>query len=74
MFILAMPFDFVKTQCQKDKNMHENSFRILNYFYKKYGISSLYKGWQFRSLQYFLQSVFTVKTLDYLENKARNLK
>ena len=69
-----MPFDFVKTQLQKDKNMQENSFKILKFYYKEYGMRSLYIGWQFRSLQYFLQSVFTVKTLDYLENKARNLK
>lgn len=69
-----MPFDFVKTQLQKDKNMQENSFKILKFFYKEYGIRSLYIGWQFRSLQYFLQSVFTVKTLDYLENKAKSLR
>jgi len=69
-----MPFDFVKTQLQKDKNMQDNSFKILKFYYAEYGIRSLYTGWQFRSLQYFLQSVFTVKTLDYLENKARSLR
>lgn len=69
-----MPFDFVKTQCQKDKNVQENSFKILKLYYKEYGMRSLYIGWQFRSLQYFLQSVFTVKTLDYLENKAKDIK
>ena len=69
-----MPFDFVKTQCQKDKNLNENTFKILKYYYKQYGVRSLYIGYQFKSLQYFLQSVFSVKTLDYLENKAKNLK
>lgn len=69
-----MPFDFVKTQLQKDKNIHDSSFKVLKFYYKDYGIKSLYIGWQFRSLQYFLQSVFTVKTLDYLENKAKKLK
>jgi hypothetical protein len=69
-----MPFDFVKTQLQKDKNMQEKSSKILKFYYKQYGIRSLYIGWQFKSLQYFLQSVFTVKTLDYLENKAKSLK
>jgi len=69
-----MPFDFVKTQLQSDKNVRENSFKILKFYYKEFGIRSLYIGWQFRSLQYFLQSVFTIKTLDYLEYKAKTLK
>jgi len=68
-----MPFDFVKTQLQKDKNLKDSSFKILKYYYTEFGLRSLYIGWQFRSLQYFLQSVFTVKTLDYLENKAKNI-
>lgn len=68
-----MPFDFVKTQLQKDKNLNDSSYKILNHYYREFGLRSLYIGWQFKSLQYFLQSVFTVKTLDYLENKAKNI-
>ena len=69
-----MPFDFVKTQCQKDKSIKKSSFRIMEYYIKDHGIKSLYVGWQFRYLQYLIQSLFTVKTLDFLENKAKQFR
>lgn len=69
-----MPFDFVKTQCQKDRNLSDGTFRILRKYYRMYGIKCLYVGWQFKSLQYFMQSIFTIKALDYLEKKAKLLK
>lgn len=69
-----MPFDFVKTQCQKDKNSEKSPYSIIDYYFKKHGIKSLYVGWQFRYIQYLIQSLFTVKTLDYLENKAKKFK
>lgn len=69
-----MPFDFVKTQCQKDQNSEKSLIKIMKYNIEKYGFKSLYIGWQFRYLQFIIQSLLTVKTLDYLENKAKLLK
>jgi Mitochondrial carrier protein len=69
-----MPFDFVKTQCQKDSNLNEGCLKILRGYYKEYGLKALYIGWQFKSLQYLLQSMITISTLDYLENKAKKLR
>jgi hypothetical protein len=68
---LAMPFDFAKTHSQKDGNIKDSTFSILRQFYKTYGFAKLYTGWQFRMLQYTLQSVFTVTTLEYLEIKSK---
>lgn len=71
---LAIPFDFIKTQCQKEEYIDEKTLKLFKKFYKEQGLLSLYTGWQFKSVQYFLQALLTVKTLDYLENKAKRLK
>lgn len=68
-----------KTQAQKDnyftkkdsKMKEEKCLRLMHNIYKQHGIMSLYSGWQFRSIQYFFQSIYTVSTLDYLERKAK---
>lgn len=68
-----MPFDFVKTQCQKAACINDSTFKILKKSYRINGLKTLYTGWQYRMIQYFTQSLFTVSTLDILENKAKKL-
>jgi len=69
-----MPFDFVKTQLQKDGGANEKTFYVIKKYYHCHGVGVLYKGWQFKAFQYIVQSVFTVATLEHLENKAKALK
>ena len=75
-----MPFDFAKTQAQKNRfdsknklKKTERCFPLLNRYYQNYGIRALYKGWQFRALQYFFNSVVTCGTLDFFERKIKDL-
>lgn len=66
-----MPFDFIKTQCQKDGNLKGSTFSLLKSFYSQYGLIGLYRGWQFRTMQYLVQSVFTVVTMENLEKISK---
>jgi hypothetical protein len=69
-----MPFDFVKTQMQKEDSINKQStLSTLNFYYKNFGLRILYTGWQFKILQYVTQSLFTVTTLEILENKSKTL-
>jgi hypothetical protein len=68
-----MPFDFVKTQMQKEGYRQEKTFILLKNFYTEHGINVLYTGWPIKMIQYILQSVFTVVLLDRLENKSKDL-
>jgi hypothetical protein len=68
-----MPFDFVKTQMQKQGFITGTTFKIMRGFYNRYGVRTLYTGWQFKAFQYILQSIFTVMTLESLELKSKNL-
>jgi len=69
-----MPFDFVKTQAQKEGPSNEKTFKIMKNFINQKGICILYTGWQFKVMQYIFQSFFTVYTLDRLEMKSKELK
>jgi hypothetical protein len=69
-----MPFDFIKTQCQKEGNLKGNTFGLLRLFYDKDGISGLYRGWQFRTMQYIVQSIFTVMAMENLEKSSKKFK
>jgi hypothetical protein len=68
-----MPFDFVKTQMQKEGGVKENTFKIFKNIYKSQGVFPLYVGWQFKMIQYILQSLFTITALEHLETKAKKL-
>ena len=68
-----MPFDFVKTQLQKEKCIEAKTFPILKKYYQEGGLKLLYVGWQFKMLQYITQSFFTVVTLDHLEIKSKKV-
>lgn len=71
-----MPFDFVKTQKQKDKHDNfydKNTLRVIFETIKQKGFGRLYVGWQFRIMQYLIQSIFTVVALEKLEMKAKTL-
>jgi hypothetical protein len=69
-----MPFDFVKTQMQKEGSiLKTNTISALSYFYHNFGFKLLFTGWQFKILQYVTQSVFTVFTLEMLEKRSKNL-
>jgi hypothetical protein len=70
-----MPFDFVKTQMQKEGCILKiKTISAISYYYKNFGFKILFTGWQFRALQYVTQSIFTVFTLEMLENKSKSLK
>jgi hypothetical protein len=68
-----MPFDFVKTQMQKEGYHKEKTFEIMKKYYNQEGIRVLYTGSQFKLLQYILQSIFTVVLLDKLESNSQHL-
>ncbi len=68
-----MPFDFAKTQMQKESYLKLNTFNIIKSYANSYGFSILYTGWQFRSFQYIVNSIFTVVTLDSLERKVKTM-
>lgn len=70
-----MPFDFVKTQMQKEGCIiadKQNTLFTLKRFYSYNGLAILYTGWQFKMIQYITQSLFTVYTLELLENKSKS--
>ena len=71
--ILAMPFDFVKTQAQKDNPLNEQTLKIIKNYILEKRVNVLYIGWQFKMMQYIFQSFFTVFTLDRLEMKSKEL-
>jgi hypothetical protein len=68
-----MPFDFVKTQLQKENFIQAKTFPILKKYYFEGGLRLLYVGWQFKIFQYTTQSFFTVFTLDRLEIQSKQI-
>lgn len=58
---------------QKEAHLEDGTLKVLRKYYNEHGLNSLYTGWQFKSLQYLIQALFTVKILDYLENKSKKL-
>jgi hypothetical protein len=54
-----------------NKNNNESCLKLISRYYRIYGIRALYSGWQFKSMQYFFQSLYTIGTLDYLEKKIK---
>jgi hypothetical protein len=68
-----MPFDYVKTQLQKEIYIQARTFTILKQSYLEGGLRILYVGWQFKIMQYLTQSFFTVFTLDRLEVKSKEI-
>ena len=72
-----MPFDFIKTQIQKEGYIlpiKKNTILTLKHYYTNFGLKILYTGWQFKMFQYITQSFFTVYTLEFLEKKSKSLK
>jgi hypothetical protein len=71
--VAIMPFDMAKTDCQKRNGSNKWAFQIISEQFKKYGLSKLYTGWNMRLVNYFIQSLLTVKLYDYLETGYRKL-
>jgi hypothetical protein len=68
-----MPFDFVKTQAQKENAIKGNTFSIIKTIYNTHGMKPLYIGWQFKMIQYIIQSMFTIAALEHLELRSKKL-
>lgn len=58
---------------QKHCYLQDNTFYMMKKYYHSYGIKVLYVGWQFKMFQYIVQSIFTVTTLEHLENISRKI-
>lgn len=70
---LTTPFDFAKTQIQKEGHTNDHTFKVMVNYCKAYGFKILYTGWQFKLIQYIIQSLFTVAALEHLERKSKSL-
>ena len=73
-----MPYDFVKTQQQKDregvKAVYKNTIKTIREIaVMPGGIRTLYVGWKIRLCQYILNSVFTVVLMEKLEMSFKKL-
>lgn len=77
--IQALPFDFVKTQLQKDyeetgQYKKKGTLKyIRDYLVVTGGLRTLYVGWKVRLFQYTINSLFSVVLLEKLENRFKNL-
>lgn len=72
--IVILPFDYVKTQAQKENYIKVNgTLRFLRLECKFYGISIVYSGWKAKLLHYIIQSSFNVNLLYYLERKTYDI-
>lgn len=69
--IFTLPFDYVKTNAQKESFIQING--VMRFLYtesKNYGILILYSGWRAKLLHYVIQATFNVHLLYYLEQKT----
>lgn len=67
--LFVMPFDYVKTNIQKEKYILEsnNIFKFLKYTINNYGLKSIFTGFQFKIIHYIVQAVFQVNLFYRIE-------
>ncbi len=70
----VMPFDFVKTQLQKQNPLQQGVTSTMRHFIKERGLSALYTGWRVKMVHYMLHSAYTVTLLDKLKVKWKSDK
>ena len=69
---LVLPFDYVKTNFQKEKFINSGVFSFMKTQVKENGFFILYTGWQMKILHFLLQSVLFVHLHHRLEKKNKD--
>ena len=66
----VMPLDYIKTQYQR--NNAQTKGNLLNFIFsevKRVGVKGMYIGWNFKLIQYNINSFFSVMILEQLLNR-----